>query len=637
MQKWIVVMGVSGSGKSTVAERIANKLKLLFIEADDYHPDSNIQKMKSGNPLNDSDRKPWLESLNNVLLSHKNGAVLSCSALKESYREILSRDIDEFILVFLEGNFSLIIERMKSRGNHFMPTELLQSQFDDLEIPHNSIRINIDQNLDIIESQIINQINKMENENDIGVIGLGVMGSSLARNFVSKDISVSVFNMPLPGEDDVTENFIKDYGNPILYGAQNLEDFIQSLKRPRKVLLMIKSGNPVDEMIEKILPLLSKGDIIIDAGNSFYKDTIRRNKKCDEYDIHFVGMGVSGGEEGALNGPAIMPAGSSHSKKILLPLLDKIAAKYKDEPCVKWIGENGAGHFVKMVHNGIEYADMQLLTEAYSIFKNLLDYGNLQIADTLETWKSGLHNSYLLDITIDILRKKENDEFIIDSILDVAGHKGTGMWTSREALELGVAVPSITAAMNQRIISSYKKDRAALSANGQPSLDTIEKEKIEKHIKEAILAARLIALAEGFHLMSVASDINKWNLNMSDVASVWRGGCIIRSAQLPLVSEAYDSLSNDLINKELSKHLFHNDLYYNKLKSLFPHMNEIISRVVKTHISTPGLSASNNYFKSFISNQLPINLIQAQRDYFGAHTYRRIDNPNKPQHTRWKA
>jgi 6-phosphogluconate dehydrogenase len=291
---------------------------------------------------------------------------------------------------------------------------------------------------------------------DIGILGLGVMGKSLALNFVNKGFGVAVYNIPMPGEEQVVRNFVQKNDAQNFFGGDSILDFLNHLKSPRKVLLMVKSGAPVDSVIQKLIPHLNMGVIIIDVGNSFFKDTIRREKELSNVGIHYVGMGVSGGEKGALLGPSMMPAGSQEIKNELMPLFEKVAAQKDGEPCVAWVGENGAGHFVKMVHNGIEYADMQILSEYYSILKNICGLSNEAIADFMAEGKETLQDSYLLDITVKILRHKENGKPTLDQILDVAGHKGTGLWTVKEALDLGVPIPSISTAMNARILSGQK-------------------------------------------------------------------------------------------------------------------------------------------------------------------------------------
>jgi 6-phosphogluconate dehydrogenase len=466
-------------------------------------------------------------------------------------------------------------------------------------------------------------------KSEIGILGLGVMGKSLARNFVSHGISTSVFNMPLPGEENVTQNFVASHSKAGLYGARDLTDFIASLQSPRVVLLMIKSGEAVDQVIEKIVPLLDEKDIIIDAGNSFFKDTQRRFRYLQSKSIELVGMGVSGGEQGALLGPSIMPAGSNAAQYRVLPMLKKIAAKVEGEPCVAWMGSDGAGHFAKMVHNGIEYAEMQLIAEAYDICRTALGLSNLQIADIFADWNKGIHESFLIEISIDILQRKEGDAFILDTILDMADHKGTGMWTAHEALELGVAVPGITAALNQRIVSAYITDRQALSKNTSHLNPRLSTDIILASLEKAILAGRLIVLAEGFHLLMIAAKNYAWDMQLSMLARVWRGGCIIRSAMLPMVMRA--------LSQSTPTHLFHAPEVADMLIKSMPAMNQLLSEMQKTSIGVPCLAATNQYYKAFTSDQLGINLIQAQRDYFGAHTYRTIDEPTVTKHTQWKA
>lgn len=489
--------------------------------------------------------------------------------------------------------------------------------------------------------------NILKEKATIGVLGLGVMGKSLARNFASRNIKTAVYNMPLKGEENITKNFVKafPYSNFLL--GENLTAFISKLETPRIILLMIKAGEPVDEMIEKLTPILEKGDMIIDAGNSFYKDSIRRFNHLKNEDLEFVGMGVSGGEEGALKGPAIMPAGSDTAKEKLLPILQKIAAVADEQPCVQWVGQDGAGHFVKMVHNGIEYADMQLLTEIYAIGKHILKYSNDEIADFLEHWKDSAHDSYLLDITIDILRFKEDGNSLLEEILDVAGHKGTGLWTVKMALDLGVPIPTISAAMNERILSGKKKLREVLSPleslspnplKGESVLASASEDKEKpdspfrglggNSLQTTFLFARLIALAEGFDLIKTAAQNYNWKIDMAAVAQLWRGGCIIRSDMLKMVIEAFEKEPN-------APHLFATKIFGDFLKN-----NEAIafndfSEIVKCNVPTPALSAAFNYYKSLKTNYLSINLIQAQRDYFGAHTYRKTKERDKIFHTKW--
>lgn len=615
-------MGVSGCGKSTVGSRLAELLGVAFLEGDDFHPESNKEKMSSGHSLNDLDRQPWLEKLN-FELRNRPSCVLSCSALKESYRNLLTADLDSYCFLHLEGEFDLIHERMKSRSSHFMPASLLKSQFDALERPSQAYHIDISQSIDDIVKIATAQITM--NKSKIGLLGLGVMGKSLARNIADKGNKTSVYNLPFPGEEEVVKDFVEKFEDLSFYGATDLGDFVNSLSKPRMIILMIKAGEAVDEMIGKLKPLLCENDMIVDAGNSFYKDTQRREAEMKAEGFHFVGMGVSGGEEGALNGPSIMPAGTAYAQKYLLPVLRDIAAKAKGEPCVQWVGPDGAGHFVKMIHNGIEYADMQLISELYEVCRKVFGLSNAEIADFFESFDS-IHKGYLLEISIDILRKKEGNSYVLDTILDVAGHKGTGMWTSREALEMGIAVPTITAAMNQRIISSYKELRKTLGSSPKNNIDFTTD--WQRSLENGFLMARMQAHIEGFHLIQAASDKNGWNVNMASVSSLWRGGCIIRSAMLPVFMSSFTEDTK-------LEHLYLSKTIMSILQNSIKHAVAVNSLAQENSVSTPCFSAAIQYFLSVTTNELPINMIQAQRDYFGAHTYRTNEDPGTPRHTIW--
>ncbi len=459
----------------------------------------------------------------------------------------------------------------------------------------------------------------------IGLLGLGVMGKSLARNIADKGNVTSVYNIPFPGEETVVRDFVSTFDDLPFYGAEDMEDFVQSIEPPRMIILMIKAGAPVDEMMDKLAPLLSENDMVVDAGNSFFKDTERRSKSYSEKGLHFVGMGVSGGEEGALKGPSIMPSGTAYAKSHLLPILQKMAAVAGGDPCVEWVGPGGAGHFVKMVHNGMEYADMQLISEVYDVCKTIFNLSNEEIANILEGF-SAIHKGYLLEISIDILRKQEGDEYVLDTILDVAGHKGTGKWTSKEALDLGIAVPTMTAAMNQRIISSYKSLRSSLGSSPKNHIPfTTEWAEI---LNKGFLMARMQGHIEGFHLIQDASNDYNWNINMREVASLWRGGCIIRSAMLPVFMEAFDTHPG-------IQHLYHAPNIMNILEDGYDSARKINALAAEHGRSTPCFSAAIQYYLSVRSEKLPINMIQAQRDYFGAHTYRTIEDPDTPKHTDW--
>ncbi|MBK9735323.1 MAG: NADP-dependent phosphogluconate dehydrogenase [Saprospiraceae bacterium] len=464
---------------------------------------------------------------------------------------------------------------------------------------------------------------------DIGILGLGVMGKSLARNFASKGFKVAVYNLPLPGEENFASEFVKTYSDLPFIGSNDIEEFIAHLSRQRIILLMVKSGEAIDQLITLLNPYLEEGDIIIDAGNSFYKDTIRRINYLKPLNIQFVGMGVSGGEKGALNGPSIMPAGSIEVRNSLLPILQKIAAKADDKPCVAWMGTDGAGHFVKMVHNGIEYADMQILSEVYGISKSMLGFTNVQIVQMMQKWQKSILKSYLIEITIDILKFKDVDgDILLEKILDVAGHKGTGQWAISEAMHFGIAIPSICAAMNERIISGQKELRQSLSKKNQKA--NLSKIKLtENTLKGALIFSRICALAEGFHLMRHAAQHYNWKTNLADIAQIWRGGCIIRSDMLIPIMKAFAQ------NPDY-RHLFEIPEIADLLITYKPAAERLIAATLKSNIACPTISASVQYYRSMHTEFLPVNLIQAQRDYFGAHTYKRIDDKSaQSYHTIW--
>ncbi len=618
MGQVFVVMGVSGCGKSSVGKAVATKINATFLEGDDFHSLANKMKMNAGFPLVDDDRWPWLQALCDRANTYEGKVVITCSALKKTYRDFIRNKFKECTFIYLKGDIKTIETRLEKRTHHYMPNSLLQSQFDILEEPTEAFVINIDKPLDEIIDLIIK---KIDMKYQVGLFGLGVMGKSLARNIASRNISVMTYNMPFAGEENVVSNFIDQHGSENLNGSTELPEFIASLAQPRLIILMITAGQAVDDTIELLMPHLDKGDMIVDAGNTFYKDTQRRYEFLKSKEMHFIGMGVSGGEEGALKGPSIMPAGDEAAKNRLLPILNKICAIADGLPCVNWFGHGGGGHFVKMIHNGIEYADMQIISEAYAILKNGKGMTNDAIASYFQSLKLSPQNSYLVDITIDILRKKIDGNYILDDILDVAGHKGTGVWTSITSLELGVAAPTIVAAMNQRILSSEKKLRS-LSNTEQTTTLNIDLDDLQN----AMLFSRLIALTEGIHIMTQAGKKYDWNYNLKDILQTWRGGCIIRSDMLKLIIE---SLENDNVN-----HLFENEKFNYYLSNLYPSIQKIAAALAMSNIACPALLASIEYYKTLNTAFLPINLIQAQRDYFGAHTFKKLSGGGSV-HVEW--
>ncbi|HDE5712255.1 TPA: NADP-dependent phosphogluconate dehydrogenase [Staphylococcus aureus] len=461
----------------------------------------------------------------------------------------------------------------------------------------------------------------------IGVIGLAVMGKNLAWNIESRGYSVSVFNR----SSEKTDLMVEESKGKNIHPTYSLEEFVNSLEKPRKILLMVQAGKATDATIDSLLPLLDDGDILIDGGNTNYQDTIRRNKALAQSAINFIGMGVSGGEIGALTGPSLMPGGQEEAYNKVADILDAIAAKAKDgASCVAYIGPNGAGHYVKMVHNGIEYADMQLIAESYAMMKELLGMSHEDIAQTFKDWNAGELESYLIEITGDIFMKlDENKEALVEKILDTAGQKGTGKWTSINALELGIPLTIITESVFARFISSIKEERvnASKELNGpKASFDGDKKDFLEK-IRKALYMSKICSYAQGFAQMRKASEDNEWNLKLGDLAMIWREGCIIRAQFLQKIKDAYDN------NPGLQNLLL--DPYFKNIVTEYQDaLRDVVATGVQNGVPTPGFSSSINYYDSYRAADLPANLIQAQRDYFGAHTYERKDKEGV-FHTQW--
>lgn len=619
MQSTYIIMGVSGCGKSTIAQKLSEKTRIPFVDADDFHPTGNIEKMSKGIPLNDEDRLPWLKNLNSFLQKEatNKGTILACSALKESYRRILSKNIS-VTWIYLKGDFNTIYNRLNKREDHFMDSSLLQSQFDTLEEPTYGTHISIDQNPETIVQSILNASAMMKNS--LGIIGLGVMGKSLALNAAEKGISVSVYNRASEGEEFIVQNFLEENKDFSFCGHTNLENFVHSLEQPRKILLMVKAGIVVDKVIESIVPYLSQDDILIDGGNSYYPDTQRRFEELDEQGIHFIGMGVSGGESGARKGPSMMPGGTYDSYTKVADILETLAAEDKSgNSCCAYVGKEGSGHFVKMIHNGMEYGEMQLLAEVYQLLSKTKSYE--EIATILSEWNQGEHHSYLLETTIKILQEKDDNGYILDQILDKSGSKGTGSWSVRTALELGKAPSVMTAALFERYISSLKPDRESFSKRLSISEESPEAIDLSA-LKDAFLFAKTINLQQGFEVIRNASNEYDWDINLSEVARIWTNGCIIKSTQMEVISETFKTVSNLLDDSFTFEQLSKNEKATQKM----------IAYAGKHRIPCSCFSNAFNYWISITSEKLPANLIQAQRDFFGAHTFQKIGNPTGEFH-----
>lgn len=454
---------------------------------------------------------------------------------------------------------------------------------------------------------------------DIGIYGFRVMGENLARNIESKGYTVSIGNR----SSSVIQEFMEGKGKEGNFvPSYSMEEFVSSLKKPRKIMLMIKAGSVVDEAIDTLLPLLEKGDTIIDGGNSNYEDTERRVKELREEGIHFVGSGVSGGELGALYGPSIMPGGAKEAwagiKDIFIDISAK-AGKNGDEACTAWIGAGGSGHYVKTIHNGIEYGDMQLISETYAVMRDVLGLSNDEMAEVFTRWNQGVLESYLVEITADILGEKdEKGDYLVNYILDKAMQKGTGKWTVISALEEGQPVSLITEAVYARILSSMKEERVEASKLvTRPSFE-VDKEETLKNLENALYAAKMVSYAQGFSLLKAASDRFQWGLNLGEIASIWRGGCIIRSAFLDDIRKAYDK------NPKLMN-LMVDDFFQKELSKAVTGLREIMVTGVRNGIAMPAMSSALAYYDGYHTEHLPANLLQAQRDYFGAHMFERID------------
>ena len=457
----------------------------------------------------------------------------------------------------------------------------------------------------------------------IGVVGMAVMGRNLALNIESRGYSVSIFNRSSSKTDEV----IALHPDKKLVPTYTVEEFVNSLEKPRRILLMVKAGEATDKTIQSLLPHLDKGDILIDGGNTFFKDTIRRNEMLANSGINFIGTGVSGGEEGALKGPAIMPGGQKDAYDLVAPILEEIAAKADDgAPCVTYVGPNGAGHYVKMVHNGIEYGDMQLIAESYDILRRV---GGLTVEETAEvfkSWNTGELDSYLIEITADILTKKdpETGKPMVEVIMDTAGNKGTGKWTSQSALDLGVPLPLITESVFARYISTLKEEREMasneLSPIKVPELSNTEKQALIESVRKGLYFSKIMSYAQGFAQMRVASEEFDWNLNYGEIAKIFRAGCIIRAQFLQKITDAFER-DPELKNLLLDKYFLYVTESYQAA------VREVVVTAVQAGIPVPTFSSALAYYDSYRSEVLPANLIQAQRDYFGAHTYNRVDKP----------
>ncbi|OIW17310.1 hypothetical protein TanjilG_22422 [Lupinus angustifolius] len=469
----------------------------------------------------------------------------------------------------------------------------------------------------------------------IGLAGLAVMGQNLALNIAEKGFPISVYNRTTSKVDETVER-AKLEGNLPLYGYHDPKSFIQSLQKPRVVIILVKAGAPVDQTIKTLSAYLEKGDCIIDGGNEWYENTERREKEVAELGLLYLGMGVSGGEEGARNGPSLMPGGSFKAYKYIEDIVLKVAAQVDSGPCVTYIGKGGSGNFVKMIHNGIEYGDMQLIAEAYDVLRSVGKLSNEELHSVFTEWNNGELLSFLIEITADIFSIKDDkgDGYLVDKVLDKTGMKGTGKWTVQQAAELSVPAPTIEASLDARFLSGLKEERveaAKIFKSGgfvDPSTDEpIDKQKLIDDVRKALYAAKICSYAQGMNLIRAKSIEQGWDLKLGELARIWKGGCIIRAIFLDRIKKAYDrnpGLANLLVDPEFAKEIIDRQSAW----------RSVVCLAINSGISTPGISASLAYFDSYRRDRLPANLVQAQRDYFGAHTYERVDIEGS-YHTEW--
>lgn len=619
---FVIVMGVSGSGKTTIGRLLAQRLGCPFYDGDDYHPPANVAKMAAGIPLTDGDRAGWLATLAELIrrgLARGETGVIACSALKKQYRNTLRIDPEQVIFIYLKGNYDAIQARMREREGHFMQPSLLRSQFDSLEEPVNALTVAVTIPPERIIEIIMEQ--RMARKYALGMMGLGVMGRSLALNFQRNGYPVIGYD-PAPKLPDGFEVRVAD----------SVEALVGALEMPRTVLLMVPAGAPVDVAIASLKPYLQPGDIIIDGGNSYFTDTERRVKDLAVGGILFVGMGVSGGESGALWGPSLMPGGSREAWAWVKPMFQAIAAVADDgAPCVTWIGPGSAGHYVKMVHNGIEYGDMELIAEIYDLLHRGAGVSNTELADIFARWNEGELRSYLIEITSKVLRRVDEatGRPLVDVIMDQAGQKGTGRWTSQIALDVGSPVPTINAAVVMRLLSAAKEERVAASrVLGRAATYSGDVQHLIASAEQALYAGKITTYAQGMSLLKAASEQFGWELDYAAIVRIWRAGCIIRAEVLNDIAAAYarePHLANLLLDKMFAEALIAKQAGW----------REVVQMAVGLGIPLLALAASLGYFDAYRSERLPANLIQAQRDFFGAHTYHRIDQDGI-FHTYWE-
>lgn len=628
----VIVTGVSGTGKTTLGSLLAERLSLPFFDADHFHPAENIAKMSAGHPLNDEDRIPWLQALADQMIEseQKGGAVLACSALKNTYREKLSVSRN-LRWIHLKGSRDLIWERMLARKNHYMKAGMLDSQIATWEKPLTGFELDITGTPEELLAESLTYLKSQPMNMKMGVIGMGVMGKSLALNLAEKGVSVSLYNRFVAGKEEGVAQKVLDenpeFSNMLAF--EDLQKFVDSLEKPRRILMMIPAGAAIDAQLDTLIPILEKDDLVIDGGNSFYLDSDRRVNRLKEVGMHFLPMGVSGGEEGARKGPSIMPGGNAEGYAMVEDFLGRISAKDKNgKPCVTYVGPGGSGHFIKMVHNSIEYGEMQVLAELTHLLRFGFGCSAEQVSAIFAEWGQGELKSFLLEITADLLLFKEDGDLLLDKILDQAGQKGTGAWSLTTALEYGIPYSPLAESVNARGVSGEKAMRVAFSKTFQHEFVKVEgtlQEWLPK-IKSAYSLARIINHEVGFRLMKTVSDTKGWNLNFNEIARIWTNGCIIRSGLMETIAADY------------SDSFFEISGVKEQVISGRKDLAALVGLGLTHGFALPVMSAGINYLLGRITAESSASVIQAQRDYFGAHTYQRKNDPSgRSYHTEWNS
>ncbi|HEY0837070.1 MAG TPA: NADP-dependent phosphogluconate dehydrogenase [Azospirillum sp.] len=647
----IVVMGVCGSGKSSVGRHLARRLGWPFLEGDDFHPPENVARMAAGVPLRDEDRRGWLDAIAaRLAVARAQGrpVVVSCSALKRRYRDRLRAGAPGLLFVHLDGARETILDRMARRTGHFMPASLLDSQLAELERPAEDERAlvcDIGPAPEEIAARVApllaglgldggrvhqrtGEASAMAQGNsaDIGVIGLGVMGRNLAANLADHGAVVAGTDL----DDGRRAALAADVPGGVPCAGP--EEMLAVLKAPRVVLMMVPAGAAVDALLSALLPRLSAGDVLIDGGNSHYQDTRRRAAQASAAGVHFIGLGVSGGEEGARRGPALMAGGTVEGIGRVAPLLRAIAARAADgEPCFARVGPDGAGHFVKMIHNGIEYADMQLIAEGYHLLRHLGGVGYGRLAEMFAEWNGGELASYLMEITADILRTSdpETGAPILEVIRDAAGQKGTGHWATTAAMELGMPAPTIAEAVHARCLSALKEERGRAASAFPPPPQAVPPDGFAADVGDALLCGRIAVYAQGFAVIAAGSRRFGWDVDLAAVAAVWRGGCIIRARLVDRILAALrrtPDLPNLMFDPDIAALLARGEAGWRRT----------VGAAVAAGQPVPAMASALSYWDGYRSDRLWANMIQAQRDFFGAHGYERTDRPGMV-HTDWSS